>query len=332
VKRPRSAASDKYRVSHSKRETWNTCKYKYHVKYVERLRAKRKKRPLMFGSIVHEMLEEHQNGRDAFKVLAKFSKDNAKILRIEREEYGDLVEDVDCIVSEYLEHYAGDALRYIEINGKLAEHEFEVEIDDGIVLNGKIDGRAVTKNKLRWSVERKTFGRMPSENARWRSVQSNLYLRAEQLMGWPESDGTMWDYIWSKSPTRPQKLKSGKLATRSINTLPSRVLDTIQAYKLNPKDYAHLVKSATKNRAAYFQRIFTPTKKRVVDMVFADFLETAREMRDNHGKKQARTIGRHCDWCEMEPICRAALTGGDVDFIKERDYERREERHEVQAE
>lgn len=324
--------SKSYRVSHSKRETWNRCKRAYHEKYVNRLRKKTKGRPLMFGSIVHEMLEEHQNGRDAFKVLARYAKSHGKLFRVEREEYGELIDDIDCIVSEYLEHYEGDGVRYLPIKGKRAEHEFEVEIDDGIVLNGKIDGQALTKNKLRWLVERKTFSRMPSENMRWRSVQSNLYLRATQIMGWKEPDGTMWDYIWSKSPSRPQVLKSGKLATRAINTLPSRVLDTVSAYKLNPKDYAHLVKSATKNRAAYFQRIFTPTKKRVVDMVFADFVETAREMRDGHGKSKARTIGRHCDWCEFEPLCRAELTGGDVDFIRENHYERREERLEIQAE
>jgi hypothetical protein len=320
-----------FRVSHSKRETWNRCKFAYHKKYVEKLRKKFKPRPLLFGSIVHEMLEEHQSGRDAFKVLASYARKEAKIIRIHREEYGDIIEDIDCIVSEYFEHYDNDGLQYLKVGKSYAEHEFEIEIVPDIIFNGKIDGKALTKNKMRWLVERKTFGRMPDENMRWRSVQSALYSRAAQIMGW-EFDGTLWDYIWSKPPLRPQRLKSGKLAKRSINTLPSRVLDTIQAYKLNPKDYAHLVKSATKNRERYFQRKFSPTKRRVVDMVIADFVETAREMRDSHGRKKARSIGRHCDWCEFEPICRAELTGGDVDFIQERDYVKREERHEVQAE
>lgn len=324
--------SNTFKVSQSKSKTYQMCRKAYHEKYVNKWQRKRKSRPLLFGSIVHDMLDAHKNKRDPFKVLAKFAKENGKIIKIHREEYGDLVDDVDCIVGEYLEHYKDDGLTYLPIGKSLAEHEFEVDIGDGIVVTGKIDAFAKTKNNMRWLVEHKTFGRMPSEDDRWRNVQAPVYLRISEMLRLPTPDGIMWDYIWSKPPSRPQQIKSGALAKRSINSLPSRVLDTLEAYKLNPKNYGHLIKTATKNRSVYFQRKYTPTKKRVVDMVFRDFVDTAKEMRDNHGRSKTRTIGRHCSWCDFEPICRAELTGGDVDFIKERDYERREERHEVQAE
>lgn len=324
--------SNVFKASNSKVNTYRRCHQAYWLKYVEKLRRKRKARPLLFGSIVHDMLDAHKNNQDPFKVLAKFAREHSQTIRLHREEYGELVDDADCIMTEYFEHYRDDGLRWQPIKRKLAEHEFSLDVEDGLVITGRIDGFAKTKNGLRWLAEHKTFSRMPSEDDRWRNTQSPLYLRVTQLLGWPEPDGTMWDYIWSKPPSRPQLLKSGSIAQRSINTLPSRVIETLSAYKLSPAKYAHLIKSATKNRRAYFSRVFTPTKKRVVDMVYADFMATAREMRDNHGKSKARAIGRHCSWCEFEPICRASLTGGDVDFIKERDYEKREERHEVQAE
>lgn len=312
-----------FRVSHSKAGTWRRCRRAYWYKYVMKLRRKKKSRPLQFGTMVHSMLEAFANGDDPFELLDEMAKTQGKLFRAEVEAYGDIVEDVRCIMTEYFEYWDENSLVFQRINKKSAEHKFEIELRDGIMLVGKIDAKAWTPNKLSWIVEHKSFGHggIPNEDVRWRNTQSTSYTRVNDILGWKPVDGTCWDYLWSKAPSKPEILeKSGKMSKRGINTLPSRVLETLKEHDLNPADFKLLLESATKNRGNYFARIFNPTKKRVVDMLWADLLETATEMAELHGKVKSRTIDKHCSWCDFEPICRAELQGSDADYITEKEY------------
>jgi hypothetical protein len=73
----------------------------------------------------------------------------------------------------------------------------------------------------------------------------------------------------------------------------------------------------------WFQRIYTPVKKEVIKQVWLDFLDTASQMADTPRPMRGRpkSIGRHCEWCQFEDLCRAELQGSDVDFVKEHYYE-----------
>jgi hypothetical protein len=94
------------------------------------------------------------------------------------------------------------------------------------------------------------------------------------------------------------------------------VVAAIKVHKLKIADHAKLMERAEASRNNYFQRIFTPVNETIADQIFDGFVETAIEMRDNAGRKKDQNIGRHCSWCDYEPICRAQLTGGDVDYVK----------------
>lgn len=308
------------KVSQSKVKMWRQCKFAYHCKHVEKLRKKTKSRPLTFGTLVHEMLEAHANGDDPFDQLKKSSVINAKLFDAEREMYGEIVEDIRTIMTEYFDHYKRDGLRYVRTKGKNAEHEFEIEISDGIVMVGKIDaiGRA---NKLKWIVEHKTFGRrMPTDDDRWRNLQSSVYIRALEMLGYGAVDGMLWDYIGSKPPTRPEILKSGELSRRKIVTLPSVVRRVLKDNGLSEKDYAEYIKLSEEGRRDYFQRVYSPVSRITVDILFEEFVDSAREIAEFHGIKKGRNIGLHCSYCDYEPICRATLQGSDADFVKEREY------------
>lgn len=309
-----------FRVSNSKIGTWRKCRLAYHLKYVEKLRRRRKSRPLQFGSMVHEMLEAWINGDDPFELLDTMAKKQGKLFRSEIDAFGDIVEDVRCIMTEYFEFYGEDSLMFIRKNGRGAEHKFEVELVDGVLLVGKIDALAKTPNKLRWIVEHKSFNQMPNEDNRWRNIQSAIYTRVNDILGWAPVDGTCWDYIHSKAPATPKVLKSGKMSQRGIDSLPSRVLATLEDHGLNPKDFKTMLDSVTNNRKKYFMRVFNPVKARVVDILWEDLKETAEEMVELHGHAKSRTIDRHCSWCDFEPICRAELQGSDAEYIKEKEY------------
>lgn len=314
--------SNFFKVSNSKVKTYRRCRYAYHLKYVEKLRKKVKSRPLTFGELAHSIIEAHAQGDDPFSVLDNIQPERMRIFEAEREMYGDLINDLRCILGEYFEHWGEDSVEYIRLHKRSAEHEFELDVEDGLRITGKIDAFARTPNGLNWLMEHKTFTTMPNEDQHWRNVQSTLYIRISEMLGWVNVDGTLWDYIRSKPPAWPQLLKNGTMSKRGIDTLPQRLRAFAKAEGVRIDKST--LESATRNRSRYFQRIFTPTKPGLIDKVYSDFLETAREMRAAHGRSKAKTIDRHCDWCEYEPICRAELRLGDVDYIKEKDYEVRE--------
>lgn len=324
---------DTFKVSQSKVKTWRKCRQAYWYRYVESLRKKVKARPLTFGSLIHEMIESHANNEDPFHVLRVAERKQGKMFRAEYELYGDIINDVRVIMSDYFAYHKKDDITYLPIKGQYAEHEFNVDLGDGITATGKVDAFA-TRNKLKWMVEHKSFGnQMPNEDARWRDLQSSVYIRIGEMLGWPRVDGLLWDYIRSKPPQSPQFLKNGTVARRAIDTLPTKIREFVEANKKQVGSHAgRLMSMATANQSRYFQRIYVPTKPDVIGKVFADFIETAREMRDLHGKRRARTVDRHCSWCDYEGLCRAELRGGDVDFIKEKDFEvSRKEQREIVA-
>ena len=315
-----------FNVSQSKVKTWRKCHYAYHLRYVEKLRKKTKSRPLQFGSIVHRMLEAEAEGDDPFGVLKKVEKENSKVFRAEREMYGEIIDDIRQIMTEYFAYWPEKDLRFERHDGKSGEHEFKIELYQfqlhGVFWVGKIDAIGKTPNKLRWAVEHKTFNRKPSDDERWRNLQSSTYIKAIDILGWGEVDGMCWDYIRSKPPTRPGVLQDGKISQRNIDTLPITIRETLKEAGKREKDYAGFLDRSKQSLTDWFSRIHTPVDTSVVQNVFDDFLFSIREMIDGHGKCKDKNIERHCSWCDYEGICRAELQGNDVDFIIQKDYER----------
>lgn len=324
VKPAEATEDDKtFRVSQSKVKTYRRCRAAYHYRYVDKLRSKRKPRALTFGTIIHNMIERHAEGDDPMEVLNEFKPEDLKLFAAEKAEYGEIIEDAGRIMKEYFAYWDSqdEQLRYVRIKGKSAEHSFDIEILPDVIFNGKID--AIGKQKgLRWLVEHKSFKRRPNDDDRWRNLQSVTYFNAMDILGWPSVDGTCWDYVWSKAPGKPGLLKDGTMSRKSIDTLPSAVEAAIAEYGFKTHDYRDFVRATEKNRSQWFTRIFTTVNQEVKDFVYSEFVETVKEMVDNHGKKKDMNIERHCSWCDYEPLCRARLQGLDYEFIKERQYEK----------
>jgi hypothetical protein len=224
-------------------------------------------------------------------------------------------------MTEYFNYWPEDHLRPLRKNKRSAEHPFEIEIEPGLSFKGIIDEVDRTPDGQKWLTDHKTFTKIPNEDHRWRNIQSSVYLRAIEMLGWWDNmAGTCWNYVKSKPPSRPELLKSGALSEKSIDSLPITVRATIKKLGLKTKDYPKLISAAEANRSKFFFRIFTPVTTRVVDNIFNGFVETAREVAEYHGTKSDMNIDRHCDYCDYETLCRAKLCNSDVDFIKEREY------------
>jgi len=313
-------------VSQTRVKTWRGCQRQHYNRYTLKLQRRVKRRPLQFGTIIHQMLEAFHCGLDPFKVLDEVAKKNRKLFAAERELYGDIVIDARTIFSAYLDWYKGEETHYIKYKGRQAEHELEVDLADGILFVLKIDGFIRRGDRLRFLLENKTFARMPNEDDRWRDLQSAVYLWACETLGLRKFHGICWNYIKSKPPTRPKLLKSGGLSITHIDTLPSVVRDTIKEHGLKEKDYKVLLQRAEENIPSYFRRVYTPVNESVQDLLFNDFVQSAIEIAEDEDKpkdkrKRVMCIGRHCGWCDFEPLCRAELTGGDLNYIRRKEYE-----------
>jgi len=311
-----------FRCSQSKIKLWRKCKYAAHLRYVLGLRKRRKARALQFGSLAHTMLEANIEGKNPFKALVKATTEQ-KLFASEREELDEIAADTRLIMRDYFEYYEDDEIKYLNIGKKKAEHEAFVEIAPGIELQVKLDAIGETKRHGRMLIEHKTFKALPSDDHRWRDVQSNIYKVASDRLKL-DLGGTLWDYIRSKPPTMPQRLKAGGISEKRLDTLPSALEEFERKTKqeVSPR----LWKTAKENRANWFKRIPTAFRKNTVTLLLADFIESARDMAQNLGTQKTKSIDRHCDWCEYEGICRAELTGGDVKFIIKKEYTDREQR------
>ena len=165
-----------FRVSQSKVKTFRRCHQAYAFRYIDKLRKKRKPRALQFGTMIHEGLERYCNGKDPLDYIEELEDDVAamKLFAQEREEYGDILEDVADILDAYAEYWEAtdDENVFVRKAKRQAEHSFDIEIFPNVIFNGKIDFVMQTPNRLRWLGEHKTYSRKPGEDERWRNLQS----------------------------------------------------------------------------------------------------------------------------------------------------------------
>lgn len=310
------------KVSQSKVRLFRSCKQAYHFKYIENLKKRRIRRPFQFGKLIHSMIEADANGDNPFKLLEQVSFDNRQMFAAEKEMYGEIIQDAKDIMKGYFDYWPEDSLFYKSRKGKFAEHEFEIEIAKGIVAKGIIDAVVKTPNKLVWLCEHKTFSRLPSEDHRWRSLQSAVYLRVIEKLGWWSNvAGVCWNYISSKPLSEPLMKKDGELSTKNCNTMP-HILDRVfKRHGLDKGPYKNLIEAARQNQKSYYRRIFSPIKPPVVEKLYQGFVDTAQKIAQYHETQIIeKNMGLHCDFCDYEPLCRAELLDSDVDFIKEKDY------------
>lgn len=311
-----------FKVSQSKVKAWRHCRRQYQYKHIEKIQRRRRPRPFAFGTLIHKMKERLSQGGSPFEVLRELPAQDVRLFKEEREYYGDIITDCKYVMQAYLDYWKDSPLIYLKRNSRTAEFPFELKYPkEDILIKGTIDA-ATSHRKMTWLTEHKNHGKIPNDDERWRSIQSAVYIAVSDLLGWWSFEGTCWDYIRSKPPSRPKLLKSGEISERQLDSLPQVVIDEIKNKKLNPRDYTKLIDQQRQNMSTWFQRVYTPIKKKVINNLWNDFITTSVEMRDtNMDKPQPRTIGRHCSWCEFELLCRASLQGLDEEFVKETQYE-----------
>jgi hypothetical protein len=316
------------KVSQSRIKTWRRCRRAFYYKYGEGLRIKAPRRPLKFGSLMHRMFEFNKNGKRWSRAIDELSLDDLKLFESEREEYGDIVQNASDIMRSYVRHWKDDGIRYIRFNGSRAEHKIEWTIAKGINAVAIVDFLSESPNGRYWLGDHKTYNQELTDDTLYFSLQSSLYHVAWEVVGYPgiKLSGTLWDMVWSKPPSVPQVTQKGAVSSRAIVTLPS-VVDRFQKeHRLDDEAVAELRDVANGCETRYFRRVYMMRDKRVERDLYEGFIETAKEIERRQFKDKARTIEKHCSWCEFRFICQAEMLGLDAQFVRRSKYVTDEDR------
>ncbi len=322
------------KVSNSRVKTWRRCPNAHYYKYVEKLEPKKKKAALMKGSMIHDMIEAWVNGDDWRRALREYEKQYDKLFLEEKEEYGDIINDMMVVMHGYVAFWEKNELEYIEQEGVRTEHPLEVELIPGRVLfTGVIDRIGRDKKDRVWLVESKSFKKnLPKEEIRVSDLQTTLYYWGAPKCGFPEPHGVMWDYIRSKPPAIPELLKKGGLSKRkNIDTTYETYLAAIKHHGLEVSDYAEILENLKTKPNGYYRRTYRPAPKKLVNILLNDLKSTALEIEALGETLRTRHLSHDCGWwCNYYSLCQAELQGLDTDFLRKKEYQERSDPNESQ--
>lgn len=327
-----------FTVSQSSIKSWRRCRREYRYKNIENLEPKKPKPPLIYGTIVHEMIEMQIGGKDPFKVLKKYEQLYAKLWKEEREEYGDMIGDIRRTMTAYFKWYENDPLVWLQNKKtkKRSEHKGEVILADGIRLTFKVDGVARSKDGRIWLVDHKTTRELPgAEGYKYGDIQGVLYTKFLPEIGFPKVDGVCWNYIRKKPPAIPELLGNGELSKRqNIDTTWDVYLAEIKRHKLDPADYQDMKERLVGREHNFFVRTYFPVNDKIIKNVTNEAIMTAHEMEElsTEPLSQVRSIDKHCNWCQFFNLCQAELRGLDAGFIRKKDFKVRKDEDQIEVE
>lgn len=306
-------------VSQSKIKTWRRCHKAYYYRYVEGLDPKRQAIPPLRGTIIHECLDAIVAKKPWERVVANYAHTYAKLFEEEKQEYGNIPEEVSRIVRNYELTYSDDGLIYTKgPDGNKSEIVVRAELAKGIVFQGHIDKLPMDSSGKLWIMDHKTHKVFPDESARFADLQTAVYTILLPKAGGEKPDGVLWDYIRTKAPTIPEQLKNGELTRRkNLDTDYLTYLGEIKRLGLNPAHYREELERARQN--VWFQRVYLPKPNAsMVKQVEADLVATAKEIQ--RMPDTARSLSKECNWCSYYSVCQAELRGLDAEFVRKAEY------------
>lgn len=321
------------KISNARAKAWRKCRNFHYYKYVEDIEPRKKAAPLVKGSMLHDMDDAWLNGRNWREVLVEYKRKYDKLFIEEREEYGDIIPDMETIMLGYIKKWEKHDLDYVEKDGSKTEHRLEVEFIPGkVMFVGIIDRMGYDNKGKLWLVEKKSFKqKLPKEEVRFTDLQTTLYYHFAPLCGFPKPYGVMWDYVRAKPPAVPQLLKKGGLSKRkNIDSTYETYLAAIDDRGLDGEDYADILENLKTKPDNFYRRVYRPRPDTIVLPLLRDLRETALEILFLGETTRARNLTTDCGWCGYYSLCQAELRGLDAEFIRQREYKERSDKIESQ--
>ena len=301
-----------------------SCPYAHYLSYVQQLEPKMPARPLFFGSDFHKLLEL-RNSKKQLKQAYKGIKETfydlpAKSQAILGENY---LDDLKTIFKDYQTIYKDCVLP------DLTEEKFEIPIGkiNGEPVNfvGVIDELYFRDKKTIIIGEHKTFSTKPDLSMLMMNTQKCLYAKATQKIYGILPQEVMWDYIKSTPSQEPIWLEKSKRFSEAKNNNVTPMSYKRACKKLNITDQEILAKADNYegNIPNFFFRLNVEYIPDMVERIWDSFKYTAKEICKNAENNKTMNVTRNCSWCKFQPICYAELTGGNVNYTIEKDYQQK---------
>lgn len=321
-------------ISWSELKTFQRCPKQHQYKYVDRLVAKGKQRPLYLGSWVHSCLEQFYIGGDWKIGHAPYLKDYNSLFEEERvaletkrgKRGRPLPEIVEQIMKSYVWYYRDEGWKVIA-----TEQAFEV--DTPLKINGRvqplqgiIDLIAEDPEGRWWVIDHKTASTIPDAGA-FHAMDPQLMLypwAAKEAWGW-DIAGVIYNYVKSKPPGIPQlTAKTGQLSKRKIVTDYPTLFRFLKKNGYDPNDFRDQLRPL-RRKSPFLRRYRLPRESVVTKEVLLDALTTAKHIRED--KRRYRVITRDCSsQCSYHDLCRAELNGFDTSIMRKQNFTPKEER------
>lgn len=292
------------------------------------MEKKKPQRPLYFGTDFHKLLELRNDPK-----ALKAAKEQIKETYYEmppswQSEVGDnYIDDLFSIFKDYQTVYKD--VRQPQVT----EREFELEVGsckgEPIVFVGKIDELYLRKRNGVKSImvgEHKTFSKKPDMDILVMNTQKCLYAKAVQFLKGVLPEKVKWDYIKSEPASEPIWLeKSGRFSEAASNKI------TPMSWKRACKSHGildpEILQKGERYRAnipEFFFQVELDIDPAMVDVIWDGFIYTAKHIIRFGEKNTTRNVTRDCYWCPYHDICYTEMTGGDVEYVINRDFQEKE--------
>jgi hypothetical protein len=183
------------------------CPREAYYKYQLRLKPKMVRKELTRGKWFHALLEAHMGGKSWKAVHKQWTNKFNKLFDEEKEELGDLPNDILRLWRGYLWHYGDPQYDDHEWQVHEVELTLEAELPNGHLFRCRIDALVQDAFGL-WAVDHKSHKRMPDWERRMLDEQSPMYIWACYQNNIPVQ-GFIWNYIITTPIAVPKVVLKG---------------------------------------------------------------------------------------------------------------------------
>lgn len=321
-------------VSYSRVSTYLRCPYAHYLGYMEKWQQKRPARPLIFGGDFHKLLE-FRGSPEELKLAKKQIKETYyEIPAIWQSDLGEnYIEDLFTIFRDYNRVYKDAPLPTV------TEERFELLLGkykgEPIIFVGVIDELYKHKKNGKKKIiigEHKTFSRPPDMNTLTMNTQKCMYAKAAHLIYDVLPSGVIWDYVKSTPAKSPIWLEKSKRFSLSKSAEITRY-SWLRACKERNIEDPELIKSGLElykdNTRNFFFRVEQDLHPEMIENIWEGFKYTSLDIAKNGHKNKTKNVTKDCSWCNFRDVCFSEMTGGDTKYLLERNYQRKEEKRDV---
>ena len=318
-------------ISYSRVSSYLSCPYKHYLGYEVGLSPKKPAKPLQFGTDFHKLLENRIHPEKLPEVMKEIGETYYDMPASWQTELGDdYIQNLSVIFQDYQEIYQDSKLP------TKTEEEFLIPMGkargEDVIFKGIMDEVYKTKSRTTGHksikiADHKTFTRKPDSMFLVMNTQMALYCKASEFLWGMLPEKVMWDYISSTPAEEPLWLeKSQRFSTaKSQKVTPMSYKRACQRRGVEPEK--NLIDAYQGNVYNFFFRVELDVIPGMVDSIWEGFSYTATEIANNGYKNKTKNISSmQCSFCAYKDICYTELTGGDVDYLIEKDFIKKEDK------